>query len=119
MRNIPFIAAAAAAIIVTPATASASPVNATEFSVKVPHDDLDLTAREGVARLDERVQTKVRQMCRNGGRDSASLRLERECQTGALAAAASAIRVAVANARIDRVRLADNTPASRSPTPGV
>ena len=115
--RLPLAAAAFALVAVTPAMAN--PVNATDFETAIAHDDLDLTTREGVARLDERVRTKARQMCRNGGRDSASLRLERECQAGALAAAAPAIRVAVANARIDRVRLADNTPAPRSPTPGV
>ena len=111
--------AVAIAVMATPASVSAAPVNATEFEAPVVHDDLDLTTREGVARLDERVRTKARQMCANGGRDSASVRLERECRATALAAAAPEIRVAIANARADRVRFAENTPASPVATPGA
>ncbi|KPF65154.1 UrcA family protein [Porphyrobacter sp. AAP60] len=111
---------AAAAIAIAAGTpAFASPVNATAFEASVTYDDLDLATGEGAARLDERVRIKVRQMCRNGGRDGASLRLERECQVSALAAAAPAIRVAVVNARLERVRLAANTPASPAATPGA
>ncbi|QDH34920.1 UrcA family protein [Porphyrobacter sp. YT40] len=111
--------AVAIALMASPASVSASPVNATEFEAPVAHDDLDLTTRDGVARLDERVRTKAHQMCANGGRDSASLRLERECRASALAAAAPEIRVAIANARADRVRFAENTPASPDATPGA
>ena len=111
--------AVAIALMAAPASVQAAPANATEFEANVAHDDLDLATREGVARLDERVRTKARQMCANGGRDSASLRLERECRDSALAAAAPEIRVAIANARADRVRLAENTPASPAATPGA
>jgi UrcA family protein len=111
--------AAAALLVLAPATALATPQNATPFDAPVAHDDLDLATRDGIARLDERVRTKVRQMCANGGRDAASLRLERECRQSALAATAPAIRVAVANARLDRTRLAATTPASPAATPGV
>ena len=110
--------AAAAALLLTPAAAFAAPENATDFAVTVPHEDLDLTAPEGAVRLDERVRTRVRQMCANGGRDGASLRLERECRESALAATAPAVRVAIANARLERVQLAHNTPASPAATPG-
>lgn len=113
------LAIALAATILTPAVAHASPVNATGFDARVAHDDLDLTTREGIARLDERVRTKVRQMCTNGGRDSASARLERECRESALAATAPAIRVAIVNARLDRVRLAQAQTASPAATPGA
>ena len=111
--------AIAAALIVVPAAAQASPVNTTEFEAPVAHDDLDLTTQNGVSRLDERVRTRVRQMCANGGRDGASVRLERECRDSALAATAPAIRVAIANARLDRVRLAQTETASPAATPGV
>ncbi|WP_086607511.1 UrcA family protein [Erythrobacter donghaensis] len=111
--------AVAIALMAAPASVNAAPVNATEFEAPVAHDDLDLTTRDGVARLDERVRTKARQMCANGGRDSASLRLERECRESALAAAAPEIRVAIANARADRMRFAENTPASPAATPGA
>lgn len=115
--RLPFAAAALA--LIGGAPVMANPVNATPFETAIAHDDLDLGTNDGVSRLDERVRTKVRQMCRNGGRDGASLRLERECEASALAAAAPAIRVAVANARLDRVRLAANTPASPAATPGA
>jgi len=111
--------ALALALTLAPAAVHATPVNATEFEAPVAHDDLDLTTNEGASRLDERVRTKVRQMCANGGRDGASVRLERECRESALAATAPAIRVAVANARLERVRFAENTPASPAATPGV
>jgi len=109
---------AAAALLLAPAAAHASPVNTTEFEALVAHDDLDLTTHEGVSRIDERVRTRVRQLCNNGGRDSASLRLERECRVGALAATAPAIRMAIVNARLDRVRLAQTETASPTATPG-
>lgn len=109
----------ALALTLSPAAVHAAPINATEFEAPVAHDDLDLTAREGVARLDERVRTKVRQMCQNGGRDGASLRLERECRESALAATAPAVRMAIANARLDRVQLAQTETASPAATPGA
>lgn len=111
--------ALALALTLAPAAAHAAPINATEFEAPVAHDDLDLTTHEGATRLDERVRTKVRQLCQNGGRDGASLRLERECRETALAATAPAVRMAIANARLDRVRLAENTPASPAATPGA
>jgi UrcA family protein len=113
------LAIALAAMTLTPAVAHASPVNATEFDASVAHDDLDLTTRDGISRLDERVRTKVRQMCANGGRDGASLRLERECRETALAATTPAIRVAIVNARLDRIRLAQTQAASPAATPGA
>lgn len=119
MRNVFLTTAIAAALAIIPAAASASPINATEFSETVSHDDLDLTTREGASKLDERVRTRIRQLCQNGGRDGASLRLERECRMSALADAGHKIRVAIANARVDRVRLAQNTTASPAATPGV
>lgn len=114
---------AAATLILVPAfapvAASAAPVISTDFDSKVAHDDLDLTTREGVSRLDERVRTKVRQMCQNGGRDSVSVRLERECRQSALAATAPSVRMAIAEARLDAVRLAERSPASPAATPGA
>jgi len=121
MRN-SILAFAAAAITVTgtvaaPATAHASPVNATEFDASVEHDDLDLTTQRGIARLDERVRTQIRRACSNGGRDSASIRLERECRASASAAAEAPVRFAIAeaNARAERIRFANQT-APSSPT---
>lgn len=115
--------AIAATLMLAPATAYASPMQATEFEALVSHRDLDLTTAEGVSRLDERVRTRVRQMCRGGGRDLDAILRERECQTGALAATAPAVRLAIANARLENVRMARNTsgqnsPASPTATPG-
>jgi UrcA family protein len=113
--------ALAAALILAPAVAHASPANTTEFDASVAHDDLDLTTNEGVSRLDERVRTWVRQMCQNGGRDSASVRLERDCRVSALAATAPQVRVAIANARAESIRFAERAPSPTSPaaTPGA
>jgi len=111
--------AIATALMLAPATAQAAPVNATEFQAPVAHDDLDLATREDVSRLDERVRTRVRQLCANGGRDGASVRLERECREGALAATAPAIRVATANARAASLRFAGATSVSPAATSGV
>lgn len=121
MRTIITLAAAATALMVTPVAASASPPNGAEFEVTVKHDDLDLTTSEGASRLDERVRTRVFQMCRNGGRDSASQRLERQCRAGAFAAAETQVRLAIAEANADRARFAANTstPASDATTPGA
>ena len=98
-----------ATLMLAPAAAHASPINATAFEAPVTHDDLDLTTSDGVSRLDDRVRTRVRQMCANGGRDGASIRLEGECRQSALAATAPAMRYAVAAARLQQVRLAANT----------
>jgi UrcA family protein len=113
--------ALAAALMLTPAVAHASPVNADTFEVPVAHGDLDLTTSEGVSRLDERVRTRVRQMCQTGGRDLAAYLLERECRVSALAATAPAVRVAIAKARAESLRFAERSPAPASPaaTPGA
>lgn len=111
--------AIAFSLTLAPAAVHASPVNATGFEATVAHDDLDLATQGGVARLDERVRTKVRQMCANGGRDNLSVRLERECRASALAAADPQIRVAIANARADRTRFAQTDTASPAATPGA
>jgi len=109
----------ALALALVPATAYAAPADSTPFETTVAHDDLDLTTPEGAARLEQRVLTKVRRMCALGGRDGTSLRLERECRATALAATAPAIRLAIANARLDQVRLAQTDGASPAATPGV
>lgn len=111
--------AMALAASLAPAAAHAAPADAPGFSARIAHEDLDLTTREGVTRLDERVRSKVRQLCATGGRDSASLKLERECRETALAAAAPAIRVAIAKARADQARFAANTAGSPAVTPGA
>lgn len=113
--------AATCAILALPAAAFAEPINQTEFTADVAHDDLDLTTRRGVAQLDERVRTIIRRACANGGRDSASIQLERECRTGAQAAAEQQVRLAVRQAGAQRARLAANPAreASRSANPGA
>lgn len=108
------------AALATPAIAAQGPVNETEFAKDVDHSDLDLTTRKGVSVLDDRVRTRIKQMCRNGGRDSASIRLERQCRASALASAKSEVRFAIAKANADRVRLAANTtPKASDAAPGA
>lgn len=110
----------AAAAIAAPAIAADGPVNATEFAETVEHDDLDLTTKKGVTRLDERVRTRINQMCRNGGRDSASIRLERQCRASAMASAKSELRFAEAKANANRARFAANTASpAKDATPGA
>ena len=96
--------AIAAALAASPAIASAP--NATEFELNVQHEDLDLSTQKGVSVLDARIQTLIKRQCANGGRDSASIRLERQCRESALASAESQVRVAAAQAKADKVRLA-------------
>ena len=120
MRTFSLIALTAAAALATPALASQGPVNTTDFSASVDYKDLDLTQSKDVSRLDDRIRTRINQLCRNGGRDSASIRLERQCRTSALAAAKPGVRFAVAKANAERVRFAANSssPASDA-TPGA
>lgn len=113
------LVAAVTALIAAPAAANGSPVNSTEFEVSVPHEDLDLSTQQGVSRLDERVRTRIRQMCRNGGRDGASIRLERECRIGAMAQAERGVRLAVAQANANRPRFAQSSTAAGNTTPGA
>ncbi len=119
MRKTILTITAAATAIAAPAIAHASPVNETEFNETVEHDNLDLTTQRGIARLDDRVRTEIRRACANGGRDGASVRLERECRATAFASAKSEIRLAVAEANADRVRFANNSAASDTDTPGA
>ena len=114
MRTFSLIALTAIAAIATPAAASKGPVNSTEFAETVDYKDLDLTTRNGVSRLDDRIRTRINQLCRNGGRDSASTRLERQCRASALAAAKPDVRFAIAKANAERVRFAANTPSPAS-----
>ncbi len=119
MRKTIITIVAAATAIATPAIAHASPINETQFNQTIEHDDLDLTTQRGIARLDERVRTEIRRACANGGRDSASVRLERECRATAFASAEREIRFAIAEANADRVRFAKNSAASDTDTPGA
>ncbi|MEM7688192.1 MAG: UrcA family protein [Pseudomonadota bacterium] len=120
MRTFSLIALSALAAIAAPAAASQGPVNSTDFSASVEHKDLDLTQRKDVSRLDDRIRTRINQMCRNGGRDSASVRLERQCRASALAAAQPEVRFAVAKANAQRTRFATNTAApAKDAAPGA
>lgn len=106
MRNNALSLAGVAALSVS-APAMADPVRDKSFSVDVAHGDLDRATRDGVARLDERLRTHIRRMCANGGRDQASIQLERACRTSAIASAKPALRLAVAQARANAVHFAE------------
>jgi UrcA family protein len=106
MRIILPLALASAAILATATPALASPVEERPFAVEVEHDDLDLATRNGVARLDDRLRSHIRRLCANGGRDRASIELERECRAGALASAQPEKRTAIARTEERKVRLA-------------
>lgn len=113
------IAAAAATILTVPAAANASPVNSTEFEQVIETGDLDLSTQRGVAVLDSRIRTEIRRACANGGRDSASVRLERACRESAFAQAQTEVRLAIAEATANRPRFANNSSASNADTPGA
>ena len=116
----PLALTAALTAVATPAMAEQGPVNSTEFAKSIEHKDLDLTTKQGVSRLDDRIRTRINQLCRNGGRDSASIRLERQCRTSALAAAKPDVRFAIAKANAERVRFAANTSSpAKDATPGA
>lgn len=123
MRTLIVTLASLTAAIAVPAAATETAPNATDFAVGVEHSDLDLSTDAGVSRLDDRIRTKIRKMCRNGGRDSDSIRLERQCRESALASAQPEVNTAVAKAKANAVarqaRLALNTatPASAAQPP--
>ncbi|MEL6529027.1 MAG: UrcA family protein [Pseudomonadota bacterium] len=106
------IATLAASLAIASAPAAASGINATEFSAEVEHKDVDLTTNKGVALLDERLKTIIRQKCANGGRDMQSLRLERQCRASAFASVEKQVRFAVLEAKARKVRLAQGKPVA-------
>lgn len=113
------IFASALGFAITPALAIGD--NTTDFMAQIEHEDLDLTTKQGVAVLDARVKTIIRKNCANGGRDSASIRAERECRAGAFAKAERQVRFAIAEANAGRARYAANNykPAHDATTPGA
>lgn len=110
MRIALVLAAPAFALVAAPAVAAGP--NATEFESQVEHDDLDLTSKKGVTVLDSRVKTIIRRNCANGGRDSASRQLERQCRESAFAAAQPEVRTAIAKAEANKVRFASTKPVA-------
>lgn len=104
-----------------PTQAKAAPAQSTAFEVTVEYDDLDLTSERGVALLAARIEARVNQRCATGGRDGASLRLERRCREAALASTEEQVLLAVAKANADGIRLAEaeRDAASSAHTPGV
>ncbi|MEP3421214.1 MAG: UrcA family protein [Erythrobacter sp.] len=118
MKTVLIIAAATAAIT-TPAVASATAINATEFNETIEHDDLDLSTQRGIARLDDRIRTEIRRACANGARDSQSIRLERACRESAYSSAQGAVRFAINQAQAERPRFASATTATNAATPGA
>ena len=110
MRFVAFSLATSLAMIAAPAAASG--MNSTEFSAQVEHMDVDLTTHKGVALLDERLKTKIRQKCANGGRDLQSIRLARQCRESAMASVQKQVRFAILEAKAAKVRLAQGTPVA-------
>lgn len=106
------IALIAPIAVVAAAPAYATGMNSNLFSVQVAHDDLDLTTQKGVSVLDDRIKTIIRRQCASNARDTESLRLERECRASAFASAQGQVRMAVAQANADKVRLASTKPVA-------
>ncbi|MBX7540741.1 UrcA family protein [Qipengyuania sphaerica] len=96
MKNTIVFAAAALAAIATPAIAADTPTATVDTS------GLDLTKRADQLRLEERVDTAARLICRSGNRDAMSRKLERECRASGEADAAPKIALAIAAARKER-----------------
>ena len=105
----------AAAFALSAGQADATGMNATEFSTVMAFEDIDLTTQDGLALLDQRIKTIVRQKCANGSRESEALRLERDCRASAHAAAQDQVRVAIWRAIKEQIRLASGL---RSPPEG-
>jgi len=110
MRTFIALTASALALCATPAIAN--PLNTNDFTVDVEHEDIDLTTRKGIARLDERIKTIIRQKCANSGRDMQSRRLERNCRASALASTQRQVRFAILESKASKVRLAAATPVA-------
>jgi len=119
MRIYTFITAASAAIVAISSAANASPAGTGTFREDVSYADLDLTTREGVARLERRIDSAIDRVCNTGQRDLGSLRFEQDCRQGALAYAKADIRLAVASANADKVRLAEAEEGSSQDAPGA
>ncbi|MEL7728466.1 UrcA family protein [Citromicrobium bathyomarinum] len=82
------LAALSAPVLTTPAIAS-------ERSVTVSVEDLDLTGSADRAKLESRIATAARIACDSGARDAASLKMERECRAAAIADATARAKVAM------------------------
>lgn len=91
------LAAAAFAAIATPAMAGDIPTATVNIA------DLDLTQRDDQRRLESRVETVARQICRTASFDAVSRKLERECRAAVTADAAPKIAFAIAAARETRL----------------
>lgn len=90
------LAAAALAVIATPAIAGEAP------EISVPTADLDLTQDADQAKLERRIDNAARRACRLGGFDTATRKAERECRLAFMENAASEMEVAIADARAAR-----------------
>ncbi|MBX7457309.1 UrcA family protein [Qipengyuania sp. 1NDH17] len=92
-------AAAALAVIATPAAAKDAP------SVSVATADLDLTQSVDQEKLERRIENAARRACRLGGFDAETRRAERECRLAMAKNAAKKVELAIAAARSGRFAL--------------
>lgn len=97
MKKTIVFAAAALAALATPAAAKDAP------TVRVGIADLDLTQAADREKLEQRIATKARIMCRSGARGVAAIQAERACRLAVTADAASKIELAIAEARHKRL----------------
>ncbi|MXO90205.1 UrcA family protein [Pontixanthobacter aquaemixtae] len=103
MRITSLLAPVAIAFAAVPAMASAAePAPSTVIETS----DLDLTTKAGQQQLEERIEYKVRTMCRSGIGGVAGHKLDKQCRQTALANAERMADVAIAMANRDRVRIA-------------
>lgn len=93
----------AAAFAALSAPALTTPAIASERSVTVSVEDLDLTGSADRAKLDSRIATAARIACDSGARDAGSLRMERECRAAAIADATAQAKIAMVG---EQLRLA-------------
>jgi len=123
MKLCHFTAIAGIALAIVPnmlaSKAVAAPNSATVFEERVEYHDLDLSTQRGVALLESRIKIRIARLCDSGGRDGASLNLERQCREDARASAAPQVRLAVAQANAERTRLAAKTAAHVPENPGA
>jgi UrcA family protein len=79
-----------------------------DVAIQVDAQDLNLATSEGRDRLNSRVNSAARKICRSGMRGLAAVDIENRCIQVALADAQSQVEAAIANS-IGNVRVATST----------
>ena len=95
------IAAAALAALATPAAARDVP------NADIDVSDLDLSQKADQEKLQRRIDTTARRICRMGGFDYAVRKAEQDCRLAVKQSAAREVELAIAKARTERLATID------------